>query len=94
MEKYARVCDISGKGMNEGWCWSDGVFYSATREDTIAELRRDIEKGVIDLKSDLSDTKLLNKACKEEMLYWTTWGEDEDDYDDGYYTEDGTFIEN
>jgi hypothetical protein len=40
---WARQCDISGKGMNEGWCWANGVFYTATLEHTLAECRKDRE---------------------------------------------------
>jgi hypothetical protein len=38
---WARKCDITGQGMNEGWCWCDGVFYTATLEDTLRECRKD-----------------------------------------------------
>ena len=26
-KKYARACDITGKGMNEGYCIGDGNMY-------------------------------------------------------------------
>lgn len=38
---WARRCDVTGRGMNEGWCWCDGVFYTATMEDTLRECRKD-----------------------------------------------------
>jgi len=40
--KYARTCSVTGKGMNEGWVWFGGDFYTSTQEITIAELRQDI----------------------------------------------------
>jgi len=40
-KKYARACDITGKGMNEGWIWGDGVFYTKYEKDTLSECRKD-----------------------------------------------------
>ena len=40
-KKYARVCDITGEGMNEGWVWGDGVFYTKYEKDTLSECRKD-----------------------------------------------------
>ena len=28
MEKFARRCDITGRGMNEGYCFGDGEQYA------------------------------------------------------------------
>jgi hypothetical protein len=39
--KYARKCSITGEGMNEGWVWADGTFYTKYEKDTLAECRRD-----------------------------------------------------
>ena len=41
--KYARKCTVSGKGMNEGWVWGDGIHYTSTLELTHAECRKDRE---------------------------------------------------
>jgi len=41
--KYARKCDVTGNGMNEGWCWGDGVFYTSTLQTTLSECRNDRE---------------------------------------------------
>ena len=41
--KYARKCDVTGKGMNSGWVWGDGVYYTSTLEITLAECRKDRE---------------------------------------------------
>ncbi len=41
--KYARRCDVTNKGMNEGWVWGNGVFYTSTKELTLAECRKDRE---------------------------------------------------
>ena len=39
--KYARKCNVTGNGMNEGWCWGDGVFYTSTLQTTLSECRND-----------------------------------------------------
>ena len=49
-ERYARKCDVSGKGMNEGWVWCDGVFYTADIDDTLAECIKDREPIIEGLK--------------------------------------------
>jgi len=85
--KYARMCYVTGKGMNEGWVWLDGEFYTSTQEVTIAELRKDIidaqkdGDGVLyaDWEIDpphllsMTDDELLKWAYDEEILFWTEW---------------------
>ena len=39
--KYARKCSITGEGMNQGWCWGEGVFYTKSEKSTLAECRSD-----------------------------------------------------
>ena len=70
---WARQCDVTEEGMNEGWCWGDGHFYTKHKKDTIAELRKDHSDRNI-----FSDEELLEWAYDEEILYWTEW-ECEDD---------------
>ncbi len=50
-KKYARKCDITGKGMNEGWVWGDGVFYTSTEELTLKECRKDREHIINAIKN-------------------------------------------
>lgn len=85
--EYARTCSVTGKGMNEGWVWLDGEFYTSTQEVTIAELRKDIidaqkdGDGVLyaDWEIDppqllsMTDDELLKWAYDEEILFWTEW---------------------
>ena len=66
--KYARKCDVSGKGMNEGWVWGDGVFYTSTKEITLAECRKDKEHilyGLKNLGCELDE--LDNVQTKEDL---------------------------
>lgn len=84
--RYARKCDITHEGMNEGWCWGDGSFYTKYESDTVAELRDEFESSV----GVQTDDELLEWAVKEDILYWTEW-EDEDDF--LYQEENGLIIE-
>lgn len=42
--KYARKCDVTKKGMNEGYCFGDGAWYCASLEDAIAEVKKDVNR--------------------------------------------------
>jgi hypothetical protein len=95
-ERYARVCDVTGKGMNEGWCWGDGSFYTATLEDTIKELRSDINDGAYDFDElgketllNMSDDELMTYAYDNDVLYWTSWYDELLEEGDTYFDEEG-----
>ncbi len=71
---YARQCSVTEDGMNEGWCWGDGLFYTKSYETTIIELRKDYPD-----KKDLTDDELLTLAVEvDERLYYTEWECEED----------------
>ena len=86
--KYARMCSVTGNGMNEGWVWFGGEFYTSTKEITIAELRQDIldaeRDGVWYVEPNgwqtnptnllsMTDDELLKWAYDAELLFWTEW---------------------
>ena len=72
---YARQCDITGEGMNEGYCIQDGLMYIKYVEDMIKHLRElDVE---LSLRTPL-DEELLNVYYDDDYYYWTEW-ECEDD---------------
>jgi hypothetical protein len=84
MEKFARRCDVTGEPMNEGWCWGDGMFYTATEESTITELRKEYPTKV-----HITDDELMQYAYDNEVLYWTEWYSDEIEEQGFYFTKDG-----
>ena len=75
---WARQCDVTEEGMNEGWCWGDGHFYTK-RYETSYHSRTDVKdhpdrkipcrRGVISVGS--------TRWTKGPIL-WTEW-ECEDD---------------
>ena len=92
-DKYARRCDITGLGMNEGYVIVDGDMYIASKEDLLIHLKGlDYEdadgKQVNGL--GLSDDDLIEFYYNEEYCYWTEWEEVDDDF---CFTEDGELIE-
>lgn len=87
MEKFARKCDVTGKGMNEGYVWGEGSFYTSTLDVTIKELRSDIKDGAYDFDEigadellKMSDNDLLEYAYDNDVLYFTEWEEVDEDF--------------
>jgi hypothetical protein len=66
MELFARKCDVTGKGMNEGWVVGDGEMYFANEEDAI--------KWCTD-----NGYASMDEAYEDDAIYYTEWELDEDD---------------
>lgn len=64
---YARKCDITGEGMNSGYCFGDGEEYAKTKSDArkLAEQR---------------GYESLEQAFEDDAYYWTTWEQDDHQY--------------
>ena len=77
--KYARVCDITNKGMNEGYCIEDGLMYIKNESDMIKHIKS------VGYKS-------LDEAYNNEYYYYTEWYEVLNEQDE-YYTKEGKLIE-
>lgn len=74
---YARQCDATGEGMNEGYCFGDGCYYAKYEADAL--------KYAQQLGYDT-----LEDAYKDDAYYWTEW-EDVDDFQ--YEMIDGVLVE-
>ena len=87
MEKFARKCSATGKGINEGYCVNDGDFYFSEESQLVKWLRdRDV-----DGTKELSDEFILKEAYDLEEYYYTEWDvEDEDEW----YDENGKLYNN
>lgn len=71
---YARKCDITGVGMNEGFLLPDVGMYIKKESDLIKYLR---ENG--DTKyNNASDDFILNESFEHGYHIWTEWRQDED----------------
>ena len=80
MEKYARRCDVTQEGMNEGYCIQDGLMY--IKHDS------DMEKHI-----EGTDYDTVEDAYEDDYYYYTDWF-DTIDEEDEWYTEDGRLIVN
>lgn len=84
MNKFARKCSATGKGINEGYCVNDGEFYFSEESQLVKWLRdRDSDDT-----SHLSDDFILKESYELEEYYWTEWDAEEEE--DEWYDEDGT----
>ena len=88
MEKFARRCDATGRGMNEGYVFGDGELCFAEEKDLIDHLR-----GLDwdDAKHIEDDAELLDYFYKEDMYYYTEWDE-VDEYE--WYDAEGNEFNN
>ena len=67
--KYARRCDITGEGMNEGYIVGDGMMHVKYEKDLIALIR----SWGVDENNELSDDFILSESYENEEYYWTEW---------------------
>ena len=65
--KYARQCSITSEGMNEGWCWSDGAFYTKYEKDTLVECRKDRD-GILFGVDELSPFNVQDIGRWDELV--------------------------
>jgi hypothetical protein len=84
MERYARKCDATGRGMNEGFVVGDGELYFSEEQHLIDWLRS------LGGMEGLSDEFILKESYEQDEYYYTEWEEHDDDM---YYDEDGNEYE-
>ena len=92
MKKFARRCDATGKGINEGYVVGDGELYFASKDDLIKHLwELDWEDCNGNRSKDCSTPdELLEFFYNEEYYYYTEWEEIDDDC---YYDAEGNEYE-
>lgn len=91
MEKFARKCDATGEGMNEGWYINNKYF--KYQEDTDKEAQtipneessEDVNYKDFDELYNSFDDEDSNDFC-----YWTTWEIEEGEE---YFDEEGNSYE-
>tara|TARA_R110000868_G_scaffold227395_2_gene480382 strand:+ start:508 stop:816 length:309 start_codon:yes stop_codon:yes gene_type:complete len=96
-ELFARVCDITKKGMNEGFCIGDGAMYIKDEVNMIKHLREVEKEGNPDYDEDVSegrltDDYLLNEYYNAEYYYFTDWYDVIDKEEDVLFNEEGEEI--
>jgi hypothetical protein len=93
MKKFARRCDATGKGINEGYVVGDGELYFATKFELLKHLRElDWEDCNGNRSKDCNTPdELLEFFYNEDYYYYTEWEEIDDDC---YYDAEGNEYEN
>lgn len=93
MTKFARRCDITGRGMNEGYVVGDGELYFADKEHLLEHLRTlDWEDCNGNKSTDcVTDDALMKFFYNEDYYYYTEWEELDDDV---YYDAEGNEYQN
>lgn len=88
-KKYARKCDATGRGIEEGYVFGDGEMYFSEEEYLVKHLR---SRGGMD---GLSDEFILNEAYNLGEYYWTQWEDTDEEIESQgyYYDEDGNEYE-
>lgn len=66
-QTFARKCDITGEGMNEGWVFGDGEQYAKNESDALI-----IAKSY--------GYESLQEAYDDDCGYWTEWEDDDHQY--------------
>jgi len=60
MSTFARRCDITGEGMNEGYCFHDGCNYAKSEESALIVAKK-------------YGYNTLEEAYKDGAYYYTEW---------------------
>lgn len=64
---WARKCDVTGKGMNEGYVWGDGVFYCIDDDSiSLPQFREEREHIIQWIPEDVEDIETLYDNYREE----------------------------
>jgi len=71
-EKFARVCDITNEGMNEGWFINDMYFKYQKDADLHAQTIPNEENPE---NGNYKNFEELYESCEEDtdFCYWTEW---------------------
>jgi hypothetical protein len=64
---YARKCDITGEGMDEGWVFGDGEQYAKYETDAIK------------IANSMGYAS-IEEAYNDDAGYWTEWDKDDHQY--------------
>ena len=93
MERYARKCDATGRGMNEGYVVGDGDMYLSTTDLLLSHLRQldYIDSNNVSSSTIEDDQELMDFFYNDEYYYFTEWEEIDDDV---YYDKNGNEHEN
>jgi hypothetical protein len=79
--KFARKCDVTGEGMNEGWVIGGGDSYIKYEADALAYAK---EQGYDSIDALYESCQDEDEIGDSDAFYYTEWEDDEDEWG-GYY---------
>jgi hypothetical protein len=83
MEKFARRCDVTGRGMNEGYVVGAGDLYFSKKKHLVEWLKGVAKEDKLEFDSD---KEMMDHYYNDDLYYYTEWEEIDEE---GYYDEDG-----
>jgi len=97
MEKFARICDLTGTPMNEGYVFGDGMFYIMDDRELLKKHLEETRHEFADMSDEDNDVMtmdiedLIEFLVESDVFYYTEWDAEEDDY---YYDSEGNEYSN
>ena len=86
--RYPRQCSVTGRGMYDGYCIDNGMYY-ASDVNSLALILRDkygfSEITDTDLTSPMTDNlqDILDQTYEDELWYYSEWSDDDEpNYDE------------
>jgi len=70
--KFARKCDVTGEGMNEGWVIAGGCSYIKYEADALAHAK---EEGYDSIEALYDSCQDEDEEGDSDTFYWTEWEE-------------------
>ena len=86
--RYPRQCFVTGRGMYEGYCIDNGMYYASDVKSLAIILRdkygfRDITDDDLELPLTDSLQAILDDTYEDELWYYTEWSDDDEpNYDE------------
>lgn len=86
--RYPRQCSVTGRGMYEGYCIDNGMYYASDIKSLALILRdqygfRDITDDDLELPMTDNLEAILGDTYDDELWYYTEWSDDDEpNYDE------------
>jgi len=86
--RFPRQCSVTGRGMYEGYCIDNGMYYASDVKSLAIILRdkygfRDITDDDLELPLTDSLQAILDDTYEDELWYYTEWSDDDEpNYDE------------
>lgn len=86
--RFPRQCSVTGRGMYEGYCIDNGMYYASDVKSLAIILRdnygfRDITDDDLELPMTHGLQAILDDTYEDELWYYSEWSDDDEpNYDE------------